>query len=168
MFIEDFIYDYSNGHKIRLVDRGELQNGAKLKIGEREIYISQGLMNLFDDYMYEVLDDIEIDTNFVFVKLKGESKGKPMGYPEVSALFNRLKAKSGINVHPHLFRHTHATIYYKQTKDIKQVQERLGHSQIHTTMNMYLHPSDEDIRESWEIAQPAFKISTSENTEEIY
>ncbi len=168
LFIEDFIYDYSNGHKIRLVDRGELPNGAKLKTGEREIYISQGLMDLFDDYMYEVLDDIEIDTNFVFVKLKGENKGKPMGYPEVSALFNRLKAKSGINVHPHLFRHTHATIYYKQTKDIKQVQERLGHSQIQTTMNMYLHFSDEDIRESWEIAQPAFKISTNENTEGIY
>lgn len=168
LFIEDFIYDYSNGHKIRLVDRGELPNGAKLKTGEREMYISQELMDLFDDYMYEVLDDIEIDTNFVFVKLKGENKGKPMCYPEVSALFNRLKLKSGINVHPHLFRHTHATIYYKQTKDIKQVQERLGHSQIQTTMNMYLHPSDEDIRESWEIAQPAFKINTNENTEEIY
>jgi len=168
LFIEDFICDYSNGHKIRLVDRGELPNGAKLKTGEREIYISQELMDLFDDYMYEVLDDIEIDTNFVFVKLKGESKGKPMGYSEVSALSNRLKVKSGINnVHPHLFRHTHATIYYKQTKDIKQVQERLGHSQIQTTMNMYLHPSDEDIRESWEIAQPAFKISTNENTEGI-
>ena len=168
MFIEDFIYDYSNGHKIRLVDRGELPNGAKLKTGEREIYISQELMDLFDDYMYEILDDIEIDTNFVFVKLKGEYKGKPMCYPEVSALFNRLKSKTRINVYPHLLRHTHATIYYNQTKDIKQVQERLGHSQIQTTMNIYLHPSDEDIRESWEIAQPAFKINTSENMEDIY
>ena len=45
------------------------------------------------------------------------------------------------------------------TKDIKQVQERLGHSQIQTTMNMYLHPSDEDIRANWEIAQPSFKIN---------
>ena len=50
LFIEDFIYDHKNGHKIRLVDRGELCNGAKLKTGEREIFVSQELMDLFDDY----------------------------------------------------------------------------------------------------------------------
>ena len=61
-------------------------------------------------------------------------------------------------LHPHLFRHTHATMYYQETKDIKQVQERLGHSQIQTTMNLYLHPSEEDIRKDWEKAQPAFEI----------
>ena len=49
-----------------------------------------------------------------------------------------------------MLRHTHATIYYQETKDIKQVQERLGHAQIQTTMNLYLHPSDEDIRKDWE------------------
>ena len=57
-----------------------------------------------------------------------------------------------------MLRHTHATIYYQETKDIKQVQERLGHAQIQTTMNLYLHPSDEDIRKDWEKAQYAFKI----------
>lgn len=107
LFIEDFICDYNYGHKIRLVDRGELPNGAKLKTGKREIYISQELMDLFDDYMYEVLDELEIDTNFVFVKLKGENKGEPMSYREVSALFKRLKEKTGIDIHPHLLRHTH-------------------------------------------------------------
>jgi integrase len=168
LFIEDFIYDNNNGHKVRLVDRGELPNGAKLKTGEREIYISKELMDLFDDYMYEVLDELEIDTNFVFVKLKGKNKGRPMSYLEVNALFKRLKEKTGIDVHPHLLRHTHATIYYRQTKDIKQVQERLGHSQIQTTMNMYLHPSDEDIREDWEIAQPAFKIDMDEDEGDIH
>lgn len=56
------------------------------------------------------------------------------------------------------FRHTHATMYYQETKDIKQVQERLGNSQIQTTMNLYLHPSDEDIRKVWEKAQGTFQI----------
>jgi integrase len=159
LFIEDFKYDHNKGHKIKLTDRGELPNGAKLKTGEREIYASQELMDLFDDYEYEILDELEIDTNFVFVKLRGKNKGQPLEYQDVSALFKRLKQKTGIDVHAHLLRHTHATIYYRQTKDIKQVQERLGHSQIQTTMNMYLHPSDEDIRESWEIAQPAFTLN---------
>lgn len=163
--MEDFIFDHNKGHRIRLVDRGELPNGAKLKTGEREIYVSQDLMDLFDDYEYEVLDDLEIDTNFVFVKLRGENAGNPLEYQDVSALFKRLKQKTNIDVHAHLLRHTHATMYYRQTKDIKQVQERLGHSQIQTTMNMYLHPSDEDIRENWELAQPAFKLNKGDINE---
>ncbi len=164
LFMEDFKFNH-RGHKIRLSYRGELTNGAKLKTGEREIYISQSLMDLYDDYQYEILDELEIDTNFVFVKLRGVNAGKPMTYGDVEALFKRLRKKTGIAVHPHLFRHTHATIYYQETKDIKQVQERLGHSQIQTTMNLYLHPSDEDIRKDWEQAQEAFKINKEERKE---
>ncbi len=159
LFIEDIIFDHNKGHKIKLVDRGELSNGAMLKTGGREILISQELIDLFDDYAYDILDELEIDTNFVFVKLRGKNKGQPLEYQDVSDLFKRLKKKTGIDVHAHLLRHTHATIYYQTTKDIKQVQERLGHSHIQTTMNMYLHPSDEDIRANWEIAQPEFKIT---------
>ncbi|PEC20749.1 tyrosine-type recombinase/integrase [Bacillus cereus] len=158
LFMEDFIFDYQKGHRIRLVDRGELENGAMLKTGEREIYVSQSLMDLYDDYLYEVLDEFELDSNFIFVKLRGKDVGKPMEYWNVESLFKRLKKKIGINLHPHLFRHTHATIYYQKTKDIKQVQERLGHSQIQTTMNLYLHPSDEDIREDWNKAQSEFNL----------
>lgn len=158
LFIEDFIYDHNKGHKIKLTNRGELSNGAKLKTGEREIFVSQELMDLFDDYEYEVLDELEIDTNFVFVKLRGENKGQPLEYQDISALFKRLKQKTNIDIHAHLLRHTHATLYYRETKDIKQVQERLGHSQIQTTMNLYLHPSDEDIRSEWQKAENAFKF----------
>ena len=165
LFIEDIVFDHNRGHRIKLVNRGELSNGAKLKTGEREIHISQELIDLFDDYAYEILDELEIDTNFVFVKLRGKNKGQPLEYQNVSDLFKRLKKKTGIDVHAHLLRHTHATIYYQTTKDIKQVQERLGHSQIQTTMNMYLHPSDEDIRNNWEIAQPSFKITKGDNNE---
>ncbi|WP_099188346.1 tyrosine-type recombinase/integrase [Tepidibacter mesophilus] len=166
LFIEDFIFDHNRGHRIKLVDRGELPNGAKLKTGEREIYVSQELIDLFDDYEYEILDELEIDTNFVFVKLRGENAGEPLQYQDVSALFKRLKQKTNIDVHAHLLRHTHATMYYRQTKDIKQVQERLGHSQIQTTINMYLHTSDEDIRANWEIAQSAFNLDKGDTKSE--
>lgn len=158
LFLEDFKFSHQKGHRIRLTDRGELENGAKLKTGEREIFVSQDLMDLYDDYMYDVIDELDAETNFVFVKLRGKNMGRPMTYGDVEALFKRLRQKTGIDVHPHLFRHTHATMYYQETKDIKQVQERLGHSQIQTTMNLYLHPSDEDIRKDWEKAQGAFQI----------
>lgn len=158
LFLEDFKFSYQKGHHIRLTDRGELENSAKLKTGEREIFVSQELMDLYDDYMYDVVDELDFETNFVFVKLRGKNRGKPMTYGDVEALFKRLRQKIGLNIHPHLFRHTHATMYYQETKDIKQVQERLGHSQIQTTMNLYLHPSDEDIRKVWEKTQGAFQI----------
>ncbi|MFD6843543.1 tyrosine-type recombinase/integrase, partial [Bacillus cereus] len=158
LYLEDFIFDYKKGHRIRLRDRGELENGAKLKTGEREIFVSQHLMDLYDDYLYEIIDELDIETNFVFIKLRGRNMGRPMNYSDVESLFKRLRKKTKIDIHPHLLRHTHATIYYQETKDIKQVQERLGHAQIQTTMNLYLHPSDEDIRKDWEKAQYAFKI----------
>ena len=93
------------------------------------------------------------------MKIKGENKGNPLEYPDVSDLFKRLRKKTGIDVHAHLLRHTHATIFYQATKDIKHLQERLGHSQIQTTMNMYLHPSDEDIRATWDVAQQALNTN---------
>ena len=58
LFLEDFKFDHGKGHRIRLTDRGELENGAKLKTGEREIFVSQSLMDLFDDYLYEVIDEL--------------------------------------------------------------------------------------------------------------
>jgi integrase/recombinase XerD len=165
LFMEDFVFDHKNGHRIRLTDRGELENGAKLKTGERELHVSQGLMDLYDDYLYNVIDDLEIDTNFVFVKLRGNRIGQPMNDRDVRALFKVLCKKTGMHIHPHLLRHTHATIYYRQTKDIKQVQERLGHANIQTTMNMYVHPSEEDIRENWDKAQHAFQLGNIQSEE---
>ena len=61
-----------------MIDRGELSNGASQKTGEREIHVSQELIDLFDDYAYDILDELEIDTNFVFVKLRGKNKGQPL------------------------------------------------------------------------------------------
>ena len=109
------------------------------------------------DNKFVVCSEAEYCINKGFIDVNDDVQFKTIR--DVSDLFKRLKKKTGIDVHAHLLRHTHATIYYQTTKDIKQVQERLGHSQIQTTMNMYLHPSDEDIRANWEIAQPSFKIT---------
>ena len=158
LYISDFKRDYKAGYHIQLINRGELKNGAKLKTDERKIEISSDLMDLYDDYLYEILDELETETNFLFVKLKGVNKGEPLEYTDVQSLFKRLKKKTGIDAHAHLLRHTHASIYYQTTKDIKLVQERLGHSQIQTTMNIYVHQTDEEKYEQWENAQHAFQL----------
>lgn len=41
----------------------------------------------------------------------------------------------------HGLRHTHASILFEAGATIKEVQERLGHKEIETTMNVYTHVS---------------------------
>ncbi len=48
--------------------------------------------------------------------------------------------KKHISVHG--FRHTHASLLFESGADIKDVQERLGHADISTTMNIYTHVTD--------------------------
>lgn len=54
-------------------------------------------------------------------------------------------------------------MFYKQTNDLKQVQERLGHTHIQTTANLYLHPSKDEIRENWEKAKSSFIVQSTED-----
>lgn len=41
----------------------------------------------------------------------------------------------------HGFRHSHCSILFEAGASIKEVQDRLGHSDVQTTMNIYAHVS---------------------------
>jgi integrase len=47
--------------------------------------------------------------------------------------------RAGFNVRFHDLRHTHASILASQGASFKVIQERLGHTNLSTTMNIYLH-----------------------------
>lgn len=59
-----------------------------------------------------------------------------------------LKKYSEFNITPHGFRHTHASLLFEAGATIKQVQERLGHTSINTTMEIYTHVTKEAEKES--------------------
>ena len=42
----------------------------------------------------------------------------------------------------HCFRHTHCSLLFEAGASIKEVQDRLGHSDIQTTMNIYAHVTE--------------------------
>lgn len=44
----------------------------------------------------------------------------------------------------HDFRHSHATILYHKKVRLKSIQERLGHADISTTLNTYVHLNNKD------------------------
>ncbi|MHC5226927.1 tyrosine-type recombinase/integrase [Enterococcus sp. LJL99] len=50
----------------------------------------------------------------------------------------------------HGFRHTHCSLLFEAGLSIKEVQVRLGHSDIHTTMNIYTHVTEKQKERSAE------------------
>ena len=60
---------------------------------------------------------------------------KKLSIKYLQQMVKRYAGKAGINkrISPHTLRHTYATQYYKQTKDIETLRRILGHSDISTT-----------------------------------
>lgn len=65
---------------------------------------------------------------------------------------NKAKVK---RIRIHDFRHTHATILYNKKIDIKTIQERLGHSDISTTLNTYIHL---DLKQEKKVQRTLFSL----------
>ncbi len=76
--------------------------------------------------------------------------GTPLSYKTVDSLFRRLSKKISIKVNPHLLRHTHATELIRAGWDMSYVQKRLGHADIQTTVNTYVHLTDEDLNSAYQ------------------
>ena len=72
-------------------------------------------------------------------------KGDQMTEEQVSGLFRRLSNRVEFNISAHMLRHTMATEMAK-TGQIKTLQQILGHSDISTTMNFYVHPDMNQLR----------------------
>ncbi len=62
--------------------------------------------------------------------------------------FKRLQARAGVDYHNfHILRHTYATNCIAQGMDVNTLKANLGHSDISTTLQLYVHPSMESRKE---------------------
>ena len=155
LLIQDLEF-YRNGIWIRR--RSGLENGALAKSliegEERFIDLSPALMALLD----RLLLQHSFDTDHLFVVLKRNAKdkwgnstyGHPLDREAVKGLFRYYSQKSGIPIHAHLLRHSHATELIKADWDASYVQKRLGHAQVQTTINTYVHLDDDDLSQKWQ------------------
>lgn len=152
--------------KISIRDRGELENDAEIKTpsSERTLDVTPDLMNLYDEYFFDYLDSDEVDTDFVFINISGKKKSKPMAYQAVNSLIKRLREETGVQFSAHVLRHTCLTELWR-TKKIRPeiLKERAGHKQIQTTLQMYVHPSKEDIAKEWAEAMAEKQRSEEKN-----
>ncbi|ELS03577.1 site-specific recombinase XerD [Xenococcus sp. PCC 7305] len=138
---------------IKIVPRNNNENEARAKsTSPYEIDVSKDLMGLYSQYLenefMEVLQDDFSD--YVFVNLWDGKIGSPMTYSNVMALFCRLKRKTGIAVTPHKLRHSHATELIREGMGMAYVQKRLGHASIQTTIDTYVHVSNEDMKVAYQ------------------
>ncbi|GAA0504345.1 tyrosine-type recombinase/integrase [Salinibacillus aidingensis] len=137
LFIED-IEPFNN--KIKIQPRENLENGATVKNKAKgELYVPPYVMKYITDYIVEEL--VDVDTNFLFVNLRGKNKGHPMKSITIQKLFNRLSKKVGFNVHPHMCRHGHGTELIESGWDVVEIKDRLRHTNVQST-TVYTHLSD--------------------------
>ena len=79
------------------------------------------------------------DTNMVFIRENGIPLRLAYPNEKLEILIKKHKLHR-ITIHG--LRHTHASLLFEAGASIKEVQERLGHSDIQMTMNIYTHVTD--------------------------
>lgn len=132
--------------KIDIKDRGTLENNSEIKTvsSPRIIDISQDIIDMFMEYVDIYHTDL-VETNHIFIKISGKNKNKAMDYLDVNNVFRKLQRKTGIYVTPHMYRHTSITTLRLAGWKPEYLRIRAGHKNIYTTLNTYVHPSEEEI-----------------------
>jgi integrase len=77
------------------------------------------------------------NNQFIFAR----NDGHPQLRKVVETRLKHLLKKVGIekNITPHSFRHTHTSLLIEAGVGVKEIQQRLGHTDINTTMNIQAH-----------------------------
>lgn len=95
-----------------------------------------------DDKAMEIISILEEDRNGDFVF--HSKTGSPLDRNHIARTLNTMIKHTEIkqNPSPHDLRHTYASELIAAGTDIKLVSELLGHSDVSTTLNIYVHPSE--------------------------
>lgn len=104
---------------------------------ERLVPLTPYIQKVFKIYKYQYFLTFSrvIEKNEQIIKnINGENATKNT----ISLIFRRIRKKLGIKVHPHLLRHTFATLFLINGGDISNLQIILGHSTLNMVLN-YLH-----------------------------
>lgn len=90
--------------------------------------------------------------------------GQIVNYVTMNSPVNRIKKVLGKNFNYHMLRHTHATKLINGGAKLKTVQTRLGHSRAQTTIDVYVHDTEEMENEAVAIIESCLpKIKASAN-----
>ncbi len=145
--------------------RADNTNGSRAKAGygrDRFIHLPTDLMTLIDRYISSEWLESNADNDFLFVVVNSNTSsnnGSAMTKSTLDSMFKYYSKKTGIKVHPHMLRHTHATEfareYINKGEQInwEYISKRLGHSSVTTTIEKYAHLRPEDYKKEYQRLQ---------------
>ncbi|PTJ89793.1 site-specific integrase [Staphylococcus simulans] len=89
---------------------------------------------------FELLSEF-VDRDFIFIN----KKGNPVSINKVNDTLNRAVKVAGITKHitTHTMRHTHISILSQSGVSLKAIQDRVGHSDANTTLQIYTHVTEQ-------------------------
>ena len=126
-----------------LSDMGFFTKVPKTESSIREIAIPEFIISLLEEYKlwYEeqksIYGELWANSDRLFV----QADGKPMHPSTISKWFVKYVGQIGLPViNFHGLRHTNASLLVAQNIDIAVISARLGHAQISTTLDFYVHP----------------------------
>ena len=126
-----------------LSDMGVFTKVPKTESSIREIAIPEFIISLLEEYKlwYEdqksLYGELWTNSDRLFV----QADGKPMHPSTISKWFVKYVGQIGLPViNFHGLRHTNASLLVAQNIDIAVISARLGHAQISTTLDFYVHP----------------------------
>ena len=108
------------------ITKGKLRVESGKGSKDRDLAIPEYLIDLLNSWRKK-----RPEGPFFFSTLNG----KKLSIRYLQQMVKRYGQKAGINktISPHTLRHTYATQFYRQTKDIETLRRILGHSDISTT-----------------------------------
>jgi site-specific recombinase XerD len=90
-------------------------------------------------------------------------EGTPFQVAGVRMMFVRLQARLGLpRLYPHLLRHTFAEMYLKRVRDVKSLQQILGHSRASTTLDLYVEHNFDDLLRMHQLGSPVDAIKNGQ------
>jgi integrase len=95
--------------------------------------------------------DYRTDLDLIFTNPDGTPLKRNSISSAVSLLFRRLKLPQGASLHS--LRHTHASLLLADGVDLATVSERLGHSSVRVTADIYSHAirgRDQEAARRWD------------------
>lgn len=150
----DFEDDTVTVEQIMIQDGKVWQLGTpKTQSSYRTIHVGSTLVNLLKKAKLRQKEnklfyrDLYVSNDFVCTKENGE----PVTPNSVKWSTEKYRKISGVDYNFHSFRHTHATMLLENGAKPKEIQVRLGHSRLATTMDTYAHVTKKMKKETVDI-----------------
>ncbi|WP_242328331.1 site-specific integrase [Enterococcus avium] len=128
----------------KTVTRGEksrlIINKPKTKNSIRKILIDDKTISLLKKLKTETGKVVPLHSDNLIFNTDGKPYNPTISRFWLNTIYSRNENLKRISTHG--FRHTHASLLFESGASIKDVQERLGHSNIQTTSNIYTHVTE--------------------------